>query len=277
MDAITFKNVSFCYGEGGKKVLKDLSFSVEGGSFLCVLGRNGSGKSTMARLMNGLLTPTEGEVLVYGKSTADKANLFEIRKSVGIVFQNPDNQQVATIVEDDVAFGPENIGVPREEIGKRIDFALAATGMEEFRFSDGQSLSGGQKQRVAVAGVLAIKPKVLILDESTAMLDPKGREEVLKVVKELNAGGMTVIMITHYMEEAELADRVLVISDGEIKIDDAPLKVFSGEYDLKVYGLELPRAIYIRNELIAAGIEIDKNAVSKESVAEEICRLLRKA
>lgn len=277
MNAITFKDVSFCYGEGGKKVLKGLSFSVEEGSFLCVLGRNGSGKSTMARLMNGLLTPTEGEVLVYGKSTADKANLFEIRKSVGIVFQNPDNQQVATIVEDDVAFGPENIGVPREEIGKRIDFALAATGMEEFRFSDGQSLSGGQKQRVAVAGVLAIKPKVLILDESTAMLDPKGREEVLKVVKELNAGGMTVIMITHYMEEAELADRVLVISDGEIKIDDAPLKVFSGEYDLKVYGLELPRAIYVRNELIAAGIEIDKNAVSKESVAEEICRLLRKA
>ncbi len=230
----------------------------------------------MARLMNGLLTPTGGEVSVYGKSTADKANLFEIRKSVGIVFQNPDNQQVATIVEDDVAFGPENIGVPREEIGKRIDFALAATGMEEFRFLDGQSLSGGQKQRVAVAGVLAIKPKVLILDESTAMLDPKGREEVLKVVKDLNAGGMTVIMITHYMEEAELADRVLVISDGEIKIDDAPLKVFSGEYDLSVYGLELPRAIYIRNELIAAGVEIDKNAVSKESLAEEICRLLRK-
>lgn len=276
MDAITFKNVSFRYGENDKNVLTDVSFSVEEGSFLCILGRNGSGKSTMARLMNGLLTPTVGEVSVYGKSTANKADLFEIRKNAGIVFQNPDNQQVATIVEDDIAFGPENIGVPREEIGKRIDFALKATGMEGFRFSDGQSLSGGQKQRVAIAGVLAIQPKILILDESTAMLDPKGREEVLKVVKELNGGGMTVVMITHYMEEAELADRVLVVSDGGIKIDDAPLNVFSGKYDLGLYGLELPRAIYIRNELIAAGINIDKNAVTKESVAREICKLLRK-
>lgn len=276
MNAITFKNVNFSYSDGGNSVLKNLSFSVEEGDFLCILGRNGSGKSTIARLMNGLLIPTDGEVTVYGKSTRDKGELFEIRKSVGIVFQNPDNQQVATIVEDDVAFGPENVGVTREEIAKRIDFALKATGMEAFRFSDGQSLSGGQKQRIAVAGVLAIKPKVLILDESTAMLDPKGREEVLNVVKELNDGGMTVIMITHYMEEAQLANRVLVLSEGEIKIDDTPYDVFSGKYDLNLYGLELPRAISIRNELIAAGINIDKGAVTKEEVAGEICKLLQK-
>ena len=194
-----------------------------------------------------------------------------------MVFQNPDNQIVATVVEEDVAFALENLGVPPAEMRARVDEAMQLAGIYPYRERAPHKLSGGQKQRVAIAGVIAMRPDCLVLDEATAMLDPRGRSQVMDTVRRLNREfGITVVMITHYMEEAELADRVLVISDGEIKIDDAPLKVFSGEYDLSVYGLELPRAIYIRNELIAAGVEIDKNGVSKESLAEEICRLLRK-
>ena len=207
MQAIEFKNVIFSYrsGDGDQaeitEVLKSINFSVEKGRFIALLGKNGSGKSTAARLINGLLKPVSGTVTVLGKDVSDKNNLFEVRKSVGMVFQNPDNQQIASIVEDDVAFGPENIGMPREEIGRAIDFALKVTDMEKFRHSEAAKLSGGQKQRVAIAGAIAIYPEILILDESTSMLDPKGRREVMEVVKTLNKErGMTVIDITQFID-----------------------------------------------------------------------------
>lgn len=217
MEAVTFENVKFIYREDDPAyAVNGVSLSIGEGQFVAVLGRNGSGKSTLAKLINALLTPTEGKVTVFGMDTADPKQTFEIRKSAGMVFQNPDNQTVASIVEDDVAFGPENIGVPREEIGKRIDFALDAVGMQAFRHSTPSRLSGGQKQRIAIAGVLAIMPKIMILDESTAMLDPKGRREVMDVIKKLNKErGMTVILITHFMEEALEADRAIVMHRGD--------------------------------------------------------------
>ena len=186
MSIIEVENLTFKYNQEGKEVLRSISLSVEKGEVISVIGHNGSGKSTLARLLNGLLTPTSGTVKVFGNLTSDKKKIFDVRKSVGVVFQNPDNQLVASIVEDGIAFGPENLGVPRKEIGERIDFALKAVGMEEFRKSTPTRLSGGQKQRIAIAGVLAIKPEVIILDESTAMLDPKGRREVMDVVSKLN-------------------------------------------------------------------------------------------
>ena len=228
MKAVELKNVSFKYGSGENlAVIKNLSLSVEKGEFLCVLGENGSGKSTLAKLINGLLLPDSGEVEVFGSNTKDKKSVYEVRKKVGMVFQNPDNQMVATIVEDDVAFGPENVGVSSEEIGERIDFALKAVGMEKFRFVAGQKLSGGQKQRVAIAGALALKPEVLILDESTAMLDPMGRKEVMQVAEKLNDEGMTLITITHYMEEAVKADRVVVLHEGEIVVSGTRAGIFT--------------------------------------------------
>ena len=232
MKAIEIKNVTYSYENHEIPVIKDLSLSVDKGEFLCILGENGSGKSTLARLINGLLLPNSGSVQVFGSDTKDKALTYQIRKSVGMVFQNPDNQMIATIVEDDIAFGPENLGVPPDEIEKRIDFALKSVKMEKFKRVAGQKLSGGQKQRIAIAGALAVMPEILILDESTAMLDPLGREEVLSVVKDLNSKGMTVILITHYMDEALLADRVAVLSGGELKIEGAPNSVFTNQ-DIK--------------------------------------------
>lgn len=226
--------------------------------------------------MNGLLLPTEGEVLVDGFSTADKQKLFEIRKRVGVVFQNPDNQLVASIVEDDVAFGPENIGVPRKEIGERIDFALKAVGMEEYRKSTPSRLSGGQKQRVAIAGVLAIRPEMLILDESTAMLDPRGRKEVTEVVERLNReNGMTVLTITHYMDEVCRADRVIVLSDGQIVMQGTPEEIFSREEELRRYELDVPVPVFIADKLRAGGMDV-KKVYFKEQLGEELCRSLPK-
>lgn len=219
MEAIRFENVYFSYGEGENDpfALSGVSLSVEEGEFVAVLGHNGSGKSTLARLTNGLLSPASGKISVFGMDAAEQKNLFEIRKNVGVVFQNPDNQTVASIVEDDIAFGPENVGIPREEIGKRIDFALNAVGMSEFRTATPARLSGGQKQRIAIAGVLALRPKIMILDEATAMLDPRGRKEVIDVVLRLNREEkITVVLITHFPEEALLADRALVLNRGEI-------------------------------------------------------------
>ena len=276
MKAIEIKNLSFKYEDNSPFVINNVSLEIEKGQFVCVLGRNGSGKSTLARLINGLLNLTSGSVKVFGLDTANNSNLFEIRSKVGMVFQNPDNQMVATIVEDDVAFGPENIGVPPIEIGERIDFALNATDMSEFRKVAGQRLSGGQKQRIAIAGVLAVKPEVLILDESTAMLDPKGRAEVMNVVKKLNDGGMTVIAITHYMEEAVLADRVIVMSNGEIVKDGTPRDIFKCSEELKEYGLEVPRAVYIANELKKAGLPIDGDILTSDDLAENLCKLFQK-
>lgn len=270
MQAIKITNANFSYEEGNFAV-KDISLEVNQGEYIAVVGKNGSGKSTVAKLINALLTPSGGKVLVLGKDTADKSNLFEIRKSVGMVFQNPDNQMVATIVEDDIAFGPENIGVPREEIAKRIEFALSATGTTQFRNRPASQLSGGQKQRVAIAGVLAIKPQILILDEATSMLDPKGRSEVNGVIRALNKEGITVITVTHYMEEAVNADRVIVTYKGNVAFSGSPEEVFSREQELERCGLCLPRACYIANQLKKAGI-IDKN--SRCFTAEELEELL---
>lgn len=276
MEVIEIKNVTFKYGNSDKAVINNVNLSIKKGEFVCILGKNGSGKSTLSKLINGLLLPESGEVLVNGLSTSNKSNLFEIRKRVGMVFQNPDNQMVATIVEDDIAFAPENIGLSSEEIGKRIDFALSVTDMQEFRFSQGHRLSGGQKQRIAIAGVLALKPDVLILDESTAMLDPKGRKEVMDVVKKLNDDGMTVICITHYMDEALNADKIIVMQDGEIVKRGGVNDIFNSSVDVERYGLTLPRSIYIANELRKAGLPISQNILSVDELTEELCKLLVK-
>ncbi len=275
MKAIEIKNVTYTYENHKTPVIKDLSLSVDKGEFLCVLGENGSGKSTLARLINGLLIPDSGSVEVFSLNTKDKASTYQIRKNVGMVFQNPDNQMIATIVEDDIAFGPENLGVPSEEIGKRIDFALKSVNMEKYKKVAGQKLSGGQKQRVAIAGALAVMPEILILDESTAMLDPLGREEVLSVVKDLNKNGMTVILITHYMDEALSADKVVVLSGGEVKIVGEPSEVFKNP-DIKNYGLDLPRPYYIAKKLKENGLPISQNVFTKEDLAEELCKLFQK-
>ncbi|MBR2322991.1 MAG: energy-coupling factor transporter ATPase [Clostridia bacterium] len=275
MKAIEIKNVTFNYENSKIPVIKDLSLSVDKGEFLCILGENGSGKSTLSRLINGLLLPSQGDVLVFGLNTRDKAKTYEIRKSVGMVFQNPDNQMIATIVEDDIAFGPENLGVPSDEIGKRIDFALKSVNMERYKKVAGQKLSGGQKQRIAIAGALAVMPEILILDESTAMLDPLGREEVLSVIKDLNKSGMTVILITHYMDEALLADKVAVLSSGELKLLGTPTEVLSNP-QIKNYGLDYPRPYYIAQKLKENGLPINANVFTKEDLAEELCKLFQK-
>ena len=270
MPQLSIENVSFSYDK--KSVaLKNVSFSVEKGDYIAIVGHNGSGKSTLAKLLNGLLIPKSGTVTVDGISSADKEKSFELRKRVGVVFQNPDNGIVASIVEDDVAFGPENLGVPRKEIGERIAFALKAVEMEQFRKSSLARLSGGQKQRVAIAGVLALRPEILVLDESTAMLDPQGRKEILAVVKRLNEEeGVTVITITHYMEEAAEANRIIVLSDGEIVMQGAPREIFRDGARLKGYGLELPYASYIAEKLKEKGVPLDGAVLSEEELAEKL-------
>lgn len=276
MSFIEAKNVYYRYPQAEKDALCGVSFAVEKGEYLAVIGHNGSGKSTLARLLNGLLQPTEGEISVGGISSADKSRLFELRRRVGVVFQNPDNQLIASVVEDDVAFGPENIGLKREEIKERIDFALAAVGMEEYRKAMPSRLSGGQKQRVAIAGVLAIRPDVLVLDESTAMLDPRGRREVTDVVKKLNReNGMTVLAVTHYMDEVCDADRVLVLSDGAAVMEGTPREIFSQKEKLQKYELDVPVPMRIAELLKEGGMPL-KEIFTKEELGEELCRLLRK-
>ncbi len=277
MEAVRFDNVKFSYEEDGQDyAVNGVSLSVEEGEFVAVLGRNGSGKSTLAKLINALLVPTEGKVTVFGMDTLDAKMTFEIRKNAGMVFQNPDNQTVASVVEDDVAFGPENIGVPREEIGKRIEFALDAVGMQEFRHATPSRLSGGQKQRVAIAGVLAILPKIMILDESTAMLDPRGRREVMEVIKRLNRErGMTVILITHFMDEALQADRAIVMHRGEAVMDGPPEEIFARSEELETYNLTLPRAAAVCKALQAAGMPVN-NAFTAEELAEAVCASLQR-
>ena len=270
MQALEFKGVAFSYGDGSFTI-KNLNFSVEEGEFVVVLGHNGSGKSTLARLANGLLEADAGEISVFGKPLTNK-NLFEIRRNVGVVFQNPDNQTVASYVEDDVAFGAENIGLPREEIGARIEFALGAVGMQAYRHATVARLSGGQKQRVAIAGVLALKPKIMILDESTAMLDPRGRKEIIDVVLRLNREEkITVLLVTHFPEEALLADRAIVMNRGEIVMSGAPEEIFERQEELLTYNLDLPRIGAIANRLRAGGMEIE-DTMSEEKLAEEIAR-----
>ncbi len=283
MQAIQFEKVNFSYRADVKEKddvfsnesafsLENLDFTVEEGEFVAVLGHNGSGKSTLARLVNGLLSPSSGNINVMGLSVCDEKNLFNVRKQVGIVFQNPDNQTVASIVEDDIAFGPENVGLPREEIGKRIDFALKAVNMEEYRYSTTSRLSGGQKQRIAIAGVLALKPKIMILDESTAMLDPRGRKEVMDVVCRLNKEEkITVILITHFPEEALLAHRAVVMHAGKIVMDGKPQDILLREESLAKYFLTAPRAVRICNALSDKGVCVSR-AFTAEDTAENIVK-----
>lgn len=288
MEVLKFENVRFSYADAsetddGAVFAEDASFAVDGidlsvaeGEFVAILGRNGSGKSTLARLTNGLLTPTDGKITVLGMDASNQKNLFEIRKGVGIVFQNPDNQTVASIVEDDVAFGPENIGVSREEIGERIRFSLEAVGMQAFRHATPERLSGGQKQRVAIAGVLALKPKIMILDEATAMLDPRGRKEVMDVVLRLNKEEkITVLLITHFPEEAMLADRAIVMHQGKIVMQGKPDDVLSDGAELEKYALKLPRALQIGHALRKGGLQI-QDAMGAEDLANNIAAVLPK-
>lgn len=274
---IEIQNVSYAYEDAAAKALNNVSLTINDGEFVAVVGHNGSGKSTLAKHLNALLLPTEGKVLVDGMDTADEADTLSIRQRVGMVFQNPDNQLVTTIVEEDVAFGPENIGVPGNEIRTRVDRALAAVGMEKYAHSAPNMLSGGQKQRIAIAGMLAMQPKVLVLDEATAMLDPKGRRDIIDLVTKLHKeNGITVVMITQYMEEVIGADRVAVMSGGELILEGTPKEVFSQDELLHKHRLDVPVMQQLANRLNARGANLPKSILSVEEMAQAICLSLSK-
>ena len=280
---IETKNLSFIYREEDmesgeikeEKVLKDINIEIEKGSFTAVLGHNGSGKSTLAKHFNAILLPSGGKVYVKGMDTADENNIFNIRQSAGMVFQNPDNQMVAALVEDEVAFAPENLGVEPKEIRRRVDECLEIVNMTKYAQSSPSKLSGGQKQRVAIASVLAMNPEILRLDEPTAMLDPKGRSEVIKTIKMLNEEkDITVVLITHYMDEAAQADRTVVIDDGEIVLDGTPKEVFKNVEKLKSLGLDVPQVTELAYELRKMGIEISDDVLTVDECFDEIIRIL---
>ncbi len=270
MPFLEFKNVDYSYpsGDGGYiQALYNVSLTVERGQFVALVGCNGSGKSTLARLSNGLILPDSGDVTVDGMSTAQKGNLFDIRKKIGVVFQNPDNQMVTTIVEDDIAFGPENLGLPPAEIRERVDFALSCVGMSEYAKSGPFRLSGGQKQRVAIAGVLALSPELLILDEATGMLDPRGRREVMDVVGKLNRDEhKAIVMITHFMEEAAAADRIIILDHGHIAADGGR-ELFEKPEVFKHAGLDLPLPVRLASRLKASGIDIGMPVTNDEFIS----------
>jgi energy-coupling factor transport system ATP-binding protein len=266
-------NVGFQYVGAEKVALKNISLSIQKGEVVAIVGHNGSGKSTLCKMFNALLIPAEGTVTVDGMNTCDEANLLEIRRRVGMVFQNPDNQLVTTIVEEDVGFGPENLGVPPSEIRVRVSEALNEVEMSEYAEKASHALSGGQKQRVAIAGLLAMQPEVLVLDEATAMLDPRGREEVLSTVKKLNQErGMTVVMITQFMEEALDANRVFVLSEGRLVMEGTPKEVFNERALLEKSRLDAPAFVKLRDELITAGLPISHEAMTCETLADELSR-----
>ena len=267
---------SYVTAEGVSPIVLDgVDLEVTAGSFVAVLGHNGSGKSTLAKHMNAILLPTGGKVYVDGIDTADEARLLDIRRTVGMVFQNPDNQIVASVVEEDVAFAPENLGVPSEEIRRRVDDALKAVGMYEYREHAPHPLSGGQKQRIAIAGILAMAPRCIVLDEPTAMLDPVGRREVLETIKALNrTSGVTVVLITHHMDEAAQADRLVVMSKGRIVADGPPKKVFADVEGLKAVGLTVPETVELCWELRQDGLDLPLDALTDEECAQALCRLL---
>lgn len=279
---IEFQNVSYRYeaDDGEEKlplVVNNISLNFKKGDFIAILGHNGSGKSTLAKLSNSILIPESGKVLVNGMDTADEDLSYDIRRTVGVVFQNPDNQIVATIVEEDVAFGPENLGVPPEEIRKRVDNALKAVGMYEYRDHEPHKLSGGQKQRVAIAGIIAMLPECIVLDEPTAMLDPRGRKEVMDTCIKLNREmGMTVVFITHFMEEAVLANRVIVMDDAKIILDGTPKQVFHNSELLKKVGLDVPETAKLANDLRESGAPLPEDILSADEFSDEILKLLRR-
>lgn len=277
MPQIEVNNVGYAYrlGEGQLvRALRGVSFTVERGEYIALVGMNGSGKSTLAKLLNGLYLPSAGDVVIDGVNTRDEERTFDIRRKVGMVFQNPDNQMVATIIEDDVAFGPENVGVPREEIVERVDEALEAVGMTEFRTRSASKLSGGQKQRVAIAGVLAMRPDIIVFDESTSMLDPGGRREILAVARKLNANGITVIIITHNMDEAAQADRIIALKKGKIVADGTPKEVFASAA-VGECGLMLPPAAETARLLAERGFSFSETVTSEDELVEEICSQLK--
>lgn len=274
---IKLENLSCAYGEDEDKylVIKDLSLHIEKGSFVAVLGHNGSGKSTLAKHLNGILLPEGGKVYVMGMDTADESLIFKIRSTAGMVFQNPDNQMVTAVVEDEVAFAPENLGVPPEEIRKRVDECLKTVNMSKYASFAPSRLSGGQKQRVAIASVLAMEPLCIILDEPTAMLDPSGRAEVIKTIKMLNKQrGITVILITHYMEEAAEADRVIVLDKGRAVMDDVPKKVFSQVERIKGLGLDVPQVTELVHALRAEGIDLPGDILTVEECVDAMIKLI---
>ena len=276
---IKTKDLSFSYpadeGEEPVRALDGVSLPIEKGSFVVVLGHNGSGKSTLAKTFNAVLLPTDGQVLVEGMDTRDESLLLDIRRTVGMVFQNPDNQIVANVVEEDVAFAPENLGVPTEEIRKRVDDALAAVRMSQFVTHAPHLLSGGQKQRVAIAGVIAMEPACIVLDEATAMLDPIGRQEVLSTIHRLNREkGITVVLITHHMNEAEEADRVIVMNDGRVAMDGTPQAVFSQVERLRDMGLTVPDTVDLLDRLRRDGVDVPLDALTVEACADAICAAL---
>ena len=249
-----------------------VSIEIKRGEYIAIAGSNGSGKSTLARCLNGLLLPTEGKILVDGMDTNDDDLIWDIRKKIGMVFQNPDNQIVSSMVEDEVAFGPENIGIENPELRKRVDNALKSVGMYEYRNREAHKLSGGQKQRIAIAGAVAMRPDCIVFDEPTAMLDPKGRSQVMKVIRELNDQGITIILITHFMEEVAEADRVLVVKSGKLLADSVPEDVFADTNLIESAGLEIPAAVLLRNELIENGISLSHEVINKDDLVDALCR-----
>lgn len=278
MDSIIkFNNVTFEYEgeENTSKVLENFSLEIERGTFNVILGHNGSGKSTLAKLTNGLIKAKSGEVLVNGMSTLDESKEIDIKRTVGLVFQNPDNQLVSSIVEEDVAFGPENLGLSPEESRERVDNALKATEMYEYRDKPTHKLSGGQKQRVAIAGIIAMEPECIVLDEPTAMLDPRGRKEVLNTILKLNREkNITIILITHFMEEAENAHRVIVMNDGKITADGKPCQVFAQTEIIKQAGLDLPQTTDLLSKLKSKGFSVSQGIISAEECVKEVSKLL---
>ncbi|MBQ1240289.1 MAG: energy-coupling factor transporter ATPase, partial [Lachnospiraceae bacterium] len=255
--------------------LRGVSLDIEEGSFVAILGHNGSGKSTFAKLMNGILLPSDGTVYIADMKTNDEEHLWDVRKTAGMVFQNPDNQIIGNVVEEDVGFGPENMGVPTEEIWERVDKSLEAVGMTAYRLQSPNKLSGGQKQRVAIAGVMAMKPRCIVLDEPTAMLDPNGRREVIKTIHELNQQeGITVLLITHYMEEVIDADRVVVMDGGHVVMDGTPKEVFSRVNELKKYRLDVPQVTELADELKQAGMDLPDGILTIEELVDELAAKL---
>lgn len=285
MGIIKIKNLIYEYAkhdeegnvESTIRAVDDVNLDIKKGEFIAVLGHNGSGKSTMAKHINAILTPTEGTVWVAGKDTSKEENIWEVRQSAGMVFQNPDNQIIGTIVEEDVGFGPENMGVPTEDIWKRVDNALRAVGMTAYRHHSPNKLSGGQKQRVAIAGVVAMKPQCIVLDEPTAMLDPMGRREVIATARELNEKEhVTVILITHYMEEVIHADKVIVMDEGKIVMQGVPREIFSQVDKLKEYRLDVPQVTELAYELKKEGLPLSDGILTIEELVKELCQLKSK-
>lgn len=273
---LDFQNVFYTYDEEDKDsfAVKDISFTVDKGEYVVILGHNGSGKSTIAKLSNSIFVPSEGKVFVDGMDTADEKNEFKIREKVGVVFQNPDNQIVASIVEEDVAFGPENLGIPPKTIRERVDNALKAVGMYDYRLHETHRLSGGQKQRVAIAGMIAMLPECIVFDEPTAMLDPRGRREVINTARKLNSEGMSIVLITHFMEEAVFADKVIVVDGGRILAEGTPSEIFSKTEMLISCGLDVPDTVKLSLLLKEKGVPIEGLPLTEEELTEEYLRIL---